>query len=398
VKQLNELFSSELRNRLIALRRDLHRHPELSLKEERTAQRLYDELALLQPDELKRVAGTGVIARFKGRDSRAPVIAVRGDIDALPIQEETGLDFASVNPGVMHACGHDVHATWAVGAAHLLKAAPPAGDVVVLLQPAEEHGDGAVLMIDAGALKGVDAIVGGHVDRRFPVGEVLADAGPVNAAADIFEITLIGSGAHGARPHEGADPIVAAASLVGELQTIVSRRLNPATPAVVTVGTIQAGAAANVIPDRCVLSGTLRSFDVATRDLLHAEVKRIAEAVAAVHRVKADVKLERGSPPVVNQPEQAAWARDAVSRLLGDKALASLGFLNMGGEDFAYYLEKIPGCFIRVGARETGGATIPAHSPKFYAADDAIFVGAAVLAETARVAGEAMSRTRTTRG
>jgi hippurate hydrolase len=390
-KNLDGLFPAELRDRLLALRHDLHRHPELSLKEERTATRLHQELASLQPAELKRVAGTGVVARFKGRDPKAPVIAVRGDIDALPIQEETGLDYASQSPGVMHACGHDVHATWAVGAAHLLHRHPPAGDVVILLQPAEEHGDGALLMIKAGALKGVDAIVGGHVDRRFSVGQVQADAGPVNAAADIFEITLIGTGAHGARPHEAADPIVGAAALVSELQTIVSRRVNPASPAVVTVGTVHAGTAANVIPDRATLTGTLRSFDAAVRNLLHAEVRRIADSVAAVHRLRAEITLELGTPPVINQPEAAGWARAAVSRLLGDSALASLGFLNMGGEDFAYYLEKIPGCFIRVGARENGGETIPAHSPKFYAADDTIFVGAAVLAETVREASTALS-------
>ncbi len=393
MKSIHTLFPDGLRDRLLTLRRDLHRHPELSLKEERTGQRLHDELAQLNPAVLKRV-GTGVIARFKGTDPKAPVIAIRGDIDALPIQEETGLDYASQNPGVMHACGHDVHATWAVGAAHLLTRQPPPGDVVIVLQPAEEEGDGALLMIEGGALEGVDAIVGGHVDRRFPVGEVLADAGPVNAAADIFTITLIGAGAHGARPHEAADPIVAAASLVGELQTIVSRRLNPATPAVVTVGTIHAGTAANVIPDRCVLTGTLRSFDPATRDLLHAEVKRIADAAAVLHRLKAEVKLERGSPPVVNQVGPATWARSAVAKLLGDKALASLGFLNMGGEDFAYYLEKVPGCFVRIGAREPGGESIPAHSPRFYAADDAIFVGAAVLAETARVAASELAKAR----
>jgi hippurate hydrolase len=185
---------------------------------------------------------------------------------------------------------------------------------------------------------------------------------------------------------------VAAAALVEALQTIVSRRLNPATPAVVTVGTIHAGNAPNVIPDRCTLSGTLRSFDPATRDLLHAEVKRLADAVAAVHRLRAEVKLERGSPAVVNHPEQAAWARTAVAHLLGEQALASLGFLNMGGEDFAYYLERVPGCFIRIGARENGGAMIPAHSPRFYAADEAIFVGAAILAETARVAAAALAK------
>src|SRR5688572_26542170 len=157
---LDHLFSPDLRKRLLDLRRELHRHPELSLKEEKTAQRLHDELATLKPATLTRLAGTGVLARFKGKDSRAPVVAVRGDIDALPIQEATGLDYASQVPGVMHACGHDVHATWAVGAAHLLAANPPAGDVVILLQPGEEEGEGALRMIEAGALTDVDAVVG----------------------------------------------------------------------------------------------------------------------------------------------------------------------------------------------------------------------------------------------
>lgn len=389
---LDSLFSNDLRARLLALRRDLHRHPELSLKEERTAQRLHDELATLHPASLKRVAGTGVVARFKGKDSRAPVVAVRGDIDALPIQENTGLDFASQVPGVMHACGHDVHATWAVGAAHLLAANPPAGDVVILLQPGEEEGEGAQKMIEAGALTGVDAVVGGHVDRRFAVGQVLAEEGPVNAAADMFEIELVGTGSHGARPHEGTDPIVGMGSLIGELQTIVSRRLNPSTPGVVSVGQVRAGSAPNVIPDRAFLSGTIRSFDPDTRDLLHNEVKRLAESVAAVHRLKAQVTIEKGSPPVVNKEKPVGWARQAVTSLLGKSALAQLGFLNMGGEDFAYYLEKVPGCFLRIGAREDGGEIIPAHSSKFYAHDGAIFVGAAVLAETARIAAAELKR------
>jgi hippurate hydrolase len=241
-------------------------------------------------------------------------------------------------------------------------------------------------MIAAGALEGVDAIVGGHVDRRFEVGQVLAETGPVNAAADTFEITLHGVGSHAARPHEAADPIVGMASLIGELQTIVSRRVNPATPAVVSVGRARAGTADNIIPDRAVIGGTIRSFDPATRELLHREVRHMAEAVAALHRLRAQVTIEKGSPAVVNQPGPTAWARTAVSRLLGEGALTQLGFLNMGGEDFACYLEKVPGCFIRVGARERGGDVIPAHSPRFYAHDDAIFVGAAVLAETARVA------------
>ncbi|MSR07840.1 MAG: amidohydrolase [Gemmatimonadetes bacterium] len=389
---LDSLFSPELRKRLLALRRDLHRNPELSMKEEKTAQRLHDELASLKPASLERVAGTGVVARFKGKDPKAPVVAVRGDIDALPIQEATGLDYSSQVPGVMHACGHDVHATWAVGAAHLLAANPPAGDVVILLQPAEEEGEGAAKMIEAGALKGVHAVVGGHVDRRFLVGQVLAEVGPVNAAADMFEIELVGVGSHGARPHEGADPIVGMGSLIGELQTIISRRLNPSVAAVVSIGEARAGSAPNVIPDRAFISGTIRSFDPESRELLHHEVKRIAESVALVHRLTANVKLEKGSPPVVNQEKSVDWARKAVTSLLGGAALAQLGFLNMGGEDFAYYLEKVPGCFIRVGAREKGGEVIPAHSSRFYADDGAIFVGAAVLAETARNAAKELAR------
>ena len=393
MKAVEELFPQSLRRTLVELRRTLHRYPELSGKEERTAAALHAALARIEPApaRLERVAGTGVVARIPGRDgSRAPV-AVRGDIDALPISESTGLSFASEHPGVMHACGHDVHATWAVGAAHLLAARPAAGDVLILLQPAEETGRGANAVLESGALDGVAAIFGAHVDRRFAVGEVVAQEGPLAAAADTFEIELVGSGAHGARPHEAADPIVGAAALIGALQTIVARRVNPAYPAVVSVGSVRAGSAPNVIPDRATLTGTLRATDPDTRRLLVEEVRRIAEATAAVHRLKAKVSIELGPPPLVNPPEPAGWARRAATAVLGDAGVVPLGFVNMGGEDFAAYLERIPGCFLRIGAREPGGEPIPAHSPRFYAAEESIFVGAAVLAETARVASEAVS-------
>ncbi len=387
-----DLIPGDLRGTLTALRRDLHRHPELSGEEHRTAERLEAALAALRPAELRRVAGTGVVARIPGRDPHGPVVAVRGDVDALPIQEATGLDFASEVAGVMHACGHDVHAAWAVGAAHLLAADPAAGDVLVVLQPAEEVGRGAAMVLESGALDGVLAIFGAHVDRRFAVGEVVAQAGPLAAAADVFEIELVGRGAHGARPHEAADTVVAAAALVGALQTIVSRRLDPARPGVVSVGTIHGGTAANVIPERVTLSGTLRAIDAETRDLLLDEVRRIAEGVAALHRVEARVGLELGPPPLVNPPEGAAWAREAGRRVLGEAALVPLGSLNLAGEDFACYLERMPGCFLRIGAREPGGEAIPAHSPRFHAAEESLFVGAAVLAECARVASAALRR------
>jgi amidohydrolase len=384
-------FPSALSARLVSLRRDIHQHPELSFHESETANRLVAALRELGVDDVRIVARTGVIARVPGRRRNAPVVALRGDIDALPIQEATGLPFASEVPGVMHACGHDVHATWAVAAAALLVAAPAAGDVIIVLQPAEETGKGALSILETGALDKVAAIFGGHVDRRFPVGQVVADEGPLAASADMFEIEFIGGGAHGARPHEARDPIVAAASVVTALQTIVARRLNPATPGVVSVGSIHAGTAPNVIPERAQLTGTVRAVDPVSRELMLSEVKRISETVASGLGVEARVTLDLGTPPIVNPPGATAWARTAASTVLGAENVVPLGFLNMAGEDFAHYMERVPGCFLRVGAREPDGPVIPAHAPKFYAAEESIFVGAAVLAECARVASQALS-------
>lgn len=392
-QELKKLFPKEVQESLIRLRRHLHQNPELSFKEERTSQKLYEELAQLNPVELIRVAGTGVVARIKGRNPGGLTVAVRGDIDALPIQEATGLEFASQNDGVMHACGHDVHATWAVGAAHLLAKDPAAGDVLIILQPAEEIAKGAKAILDTGILDKVSAIFGAHVDRRFEVGQVVADEGAVAAAADMFEIELVGKGAHGARPQEGNDPVVGMAALISTLQTIVSRRLDPGKAGVITVGTVRAGSAPNIIPETAMLMGTIRSFDPETRNLLHSEVKNIANSIAETFRLKCNIKSEYGTPPINNPAEPISWARQAVSALLGKEALVPLDMLNMGGEDFACYMKKIPGCFIRIGAREPGGEIIPAHSSKFHAAEESIFVGAAVLAETARVASTALSRT-----
>ncbi|HEY6207481.1 MAG TPA: M20 family metallopeptidase [Gemmatimonadales bacterium] len=391
---LDALFPESLRRTLVELRRDLHEHPELSGREERTAEVLHAGLGALKPIRLERVAGTGLVARLRGQDSGLAPVAVRGDTDALPITENTGLPFASRTAGVMHACGHDVHAAWAVGAAYLLTARPAPGDVLIVLQPAEETGRGALGVLESGALDGVAAIFGAHVDRRFTVGQIVAQAGPLAASADSFEIALIGGGGHGARPHEAADLIVGVGALIGALQTIVSRRLNPAAPAVVSIGSVHAGSAPNVLPDRATLAGTLRAVDSDTRQLLVHEVRRIAESLAAVYGLRCEVSVELGPPPIVNPPEPVEWARRAAAALLGEEAIVPLGSLNMGGEDFASYLERIPGCFLRIGAREPGGEPIAAHSPRFYAAEESIFVGAAVLAETARVASAAVSGER----
>jgi hippurate hydrolase len=310
----------------------------------------------------------------------------------LPITEATGVSFASEVPGRMHACGHDVHASWAVGAAALLAAAPAAGDVLVLLQPAEEVAGGAVAVMESGALAGAGAVFGGHVDLRFEVGQAVAQAGPLAASADTFRIELRGGGAHGARPHEGRDPVVGGAAVVTALQTIVSRRLPPGTPAVVTVGAFHAGTAPNVIPESAELRGTLRALDSEVRGTLQREVEAIARAVAAAHGLEAAIEVLEGGPPLVNPERGAAWARQAAARVLGEEALRPMGITNLGGEDFAIYLQHMPGCFLRIGARRAGDPVVPAHSPRFLPADEAVPAGAAVLAECARVASADLAR------
>jgi amidohydrolase len=384
-------FSDADRAALIALRRDLHRHPELSWKETATQARLEAALRAFGISDIRRVAETGLVARIRGTGTAATV-AVRGDIDALPIAEATGLEFASVNAGVMHACGHDVHASWAVGAARLLALAPAPGDVLVVLQPAEELGEGAAAILESGALDGVGAIFGGHVDRRFEVGQVVAQAGPLAASSDTFHITLTGQGGHGARPHLANDPIVAAAALILDLQTLVSRRLDPGTAGVLTVGSIHGGNAPNVIPGTVELAGTVRTMNVTTRELLLSELSRRAQSVAETHLLRATVRVTEGTPPLENSPRAAEWAAMGARAVLGADSVVPLGFTNMASEDFAFYSARIPACFLRIGAREPGGDMRDVHTPTFAPAEECLFVGAAVLAEAARVASRELSR------
>ncbi len=386
-----ERFPPALRERLVALRRSLHRHPELSGAERRTQRELRTALEAAAPAELREVAGTGLVARIAGSEPDVPPVAVRGDIDALPITEATGLPYASEETGVMHACGHDVHATWAVAAAHLLSARPAAGDVLVVLQPAEERALGARAVLESGALDGAAVIFGGHVDREYPVGAVVVHEGPIAASADFFAVRLRGAGGHGARPHQTRDPIAAAAALVTVLYATVPRRLDPDRPAVLTVGSLHAGEAANVIPDRAELRGTIRATLPEVREMVIGELRRLAEAVAGAHGVDAEVVVEPAVPPLLNAPRPAAWARAAALDVLGPEGVVPLAAANLAGEDFAIYLERMAGCFLRIGAREPGGEFVPAHSPRFYAAEEALFVGAAVLAEAARRASAALA-------
>lgn len=383
-------FSAAERALLIELRRALHQRPELSWQETQTQARLREALVAVGISDVRATAGTGLVARIPGQRAGGPVVALRGDIDALPITEETGLPFSSLHPGVMHACGHDMHATWAVGAGMLLAKQPAVGEVRILLQPAEELGEGAPRVLADGALDGVAAIFGAHVDWRFTVGEVVATAGPLAASTDTFSVSFRGKGGHGARPQDTRDPIVGLAAFIGAVQTIVSRRLDPALPGVVTVGSVQAGAAANVIPETAQCSGTIRATTPETRALLCAEVERRAHAVAAVHDLAATVTITQGTPPLMNGARAASWAQAAAAALLGESALRTLPVANMGGEDFAFYTDRIEGCFMRVGTWRPGRSRDGVHTPRFDPDEDALFIAAAVLAESARVASAAL--------
>lgn len=373
--------------RMVALRRDLHRRPELSGNEAETARRIASELDRVGIDYRTGVGGHGIVADVPGR-GEGPTIAIRADIDALPISEETGLSFSSEFDGVMHACGHDGHTAMLVGAAELLLAEPAPGPTRLVFQPAEERGKGARSMVEDGALEGVSAIFAGHLDRHYPPGTVAISDGPVNAASDAFFITIRGQEGHGARPHESIDAVVVGSLLVTALQTIVSREVDPAHPSVVSVGRFDAGTAANVIAGSARLEGTIRSQEPDVRAHLSRSVERIALAIGQLHDADVDVRIVEGNPPVINAPEMAALARRAAENWAGIERVVPLRTVNMGSEDFGYYLEHVPGCYIRYGGRVPGREGYPAHSSRFDFDERALATGAGWMAAMARLAGE----------
>jgi hippurate hydrolase len=318
-----------------------------------------------------------------------PRLILRADIDALPIQEETGLEFASIHDGVMHACGHDGHTAMLLGTAELLcrdnfLSCP----VRLIFQPAEEKGEGALAMIEAGVLDGAAMIFGGHLDRHYEAGSIVVSEGSVNASSDSFRIQIVGQGAHGARPHESIDAVVVGSLMVMALQTIVSREVDPAHPSVVSVGLFHAGTAPNVIAGQAMLEGTVRAQDQTIRNHLNAAIKRIAESIGQLHGAKVGVTNKRGTPPVTNSPDMTALAREAASRSVGEANVLPLKLANMGAEDFSYYLEKIPGAYVRFGGQVPGREGFPAHSSKFDFDEEALAVGATYYYNLVKVAGQ----------
>jgi hippurate hydrolase len=380
---------------LIELRRSLHRIPELAFQEEKTAQRILEELRALDIPAMYGGRGTGVIARLRGRATSAPVIALRAEMDALPGGETTGLPFSSEHPGCVHSCGHDAHMAMVLGAARLLaQAGPPEGDVVLLFQPAEERGVGSRAMIQAGALAGADAIFAGHVTHHYGTGRIMVTDGAVTAQFDRFLLRVQGKAGHGARPHEAVDAVIVAGFLITALWTLVPREIDPLHPAVVTIGRVQAGTAANVIADEALLEGTIRTTEAATRACVHRGIRRMAEAAGMLHNAKVAVEIVEGSPPVVNTAREAAICRRAAESVVGARDVVAQEHPSMGSDDFALYLGEVPGCYVRFGACKEGWAYVPLHSPGFTVDEDVLAVGASFFAEVVREAQRTLPRRR----
>ena len=388
---MGQAVESAVVERMVAIRRDLHQNPELSWQEHRTAERISSTLHELGIPH-RRLMGTGIVADLPGTDA-LPAVALRADIDALPIQEETGLPFASANDGVMHACGHDGHASILLGAAELLaREGDLPASVRLIFQPAEEKGAGAKALMEAGVLDNVAIAFAGHLDRHFSTGTLVVTDGAVSASTDHFKIRVTGRGGHAARPHETIDAVVVGSLIVTAIQTIVSREIDPTHPSIVTVGRFEAGKVPNVIAGQAELEGTIRAQDREVREHLKQSIRRVAESIGQLHRAGLEVEIADGTPPVFNTPEATALARQAAIEVVGEDNVRTLGRANMGGEDFAYYLEEIPGCYIRFGALPPGGRGFAAHSSRFDFDEAALPIGAAWMARVARRAGAALAK------
>ncbi|RKN86660.1 amidohydrolase [Paenibacillus ginsengarvi] len=370
---------------MVTWRRHLHRHPELSYEERHTSVFVAERLNEWGATVRTNVGGYGVEGTIQG-SLPGPVVALRADMDALPIQDEKNCEYASTVPGVMHACGHDGHTAALLAVAKLLAdhRESLAGTVKLLFQPAEELSPGgAAPMIADGVLNGVDAVYGVHLWTPFPSGSVYSAPGPIMAAADEFTIRITGRGGHGGLPHETVDSIVVGAHLVVNMQSIVSRSIDPTQPCVVSVGKFIAGNGFNVIAETCYINGTVRSFDVTVRDRIVERLQQICVQTGEMFGADIQLDYKPGYPPVINdEAETERFFRVAGSLFGADKTRRSP--LIMAGEDFAYYLNRVPGCFMFVGAgNKEAGITAPHHHPKFDIDESSMLQAAVLLASMA---------------
>ena len=376
--------AQKIKDQLIAWRRDFHMHPELGFEEKRTAKTVAEALQEMGIPAKTEVGITGVVG-YIGEGK--PVVGIRADMDALPLQEENDVPYASQNPGIMHACGHDAHTAILLGVGRILsemKARPP-GEIRLLFQPCEEDWDeelksGATRMIEDGALEGLDAVIALHVDNQTDTGHIDVKEGFSSAAVDSFHATITGQGGHGAYPHDTIDPIFIAAQVINAVHGIRARRINPIRSAVVSFGAINAGHTTNVIPEKVEFQGTLRSFDEETREQLVEELEK-AFAVSRAFGGDYTLNIEKGFPGMYNDPGVVETIRQVAGEMLGEEALKATD-AEMGAEDFSYMQQIAPGAMFSLGVK-IDDTPRPAHSPTFDINEDGLPIGAAILAETA---------------
>ena len=371
---------------MVALRREIHRFPELAFEEEKTAAIIARELEQLGIPVAYEGVGGGVVGRLTG-DPGGPVVALRAEMDALPQIEQTGLPFASQISGKMHACGHDAHIAMVLGAAHMLADKPPPGTVLFVFQPAEESGGGSRVVMSSGQIGDARAIFALHVSQQYKTGRIMIRDGNVTAQSDRFRIEVVGKGGHGARPHEAIDAVVVISFLVNAMQLLVSRLTDPLHPAVVTVGRVRAGTAANIIAGTGEMIGTIRTTQPKTREHIIQGLERMIRAVEDLHEATIQFEVTEGYPPVVNTAPETEIARAAAAAVVGRRHVIRDEFPSMGSEDFSYYLRQMPGCYARLGVR--GPDMEPPdflHSPTFDIDESALGIGAAYFNRVAREA------------
>jgi amidohydrolase/hippurate hydrolase len=365
----------------------IHQNPELSMAEFKTADYLEKILReTTKVDQIKRVGQTGLWVELRGAAAgpgKDTIVALRGDMDALPIQEQNDLPYRSQVPGVMHACGHDVHTTSLLGAVRVLEHYRDQipGRVWFFFQPGEETLQGAVSFLRDPAIDftKIKTIAGIHVTSSEEAGKVALKEGPMLAGANTLKFVITGAGAHAASPHKGRDPITAAAALILQLQTLVSRELNPVEPGVLSLCLIRGGNKDNIIASEVVIEGTLRTLSKETRDYFFDAINRVCQGVALSMRVSVDLKIADGSPPLINDETAFNTAASALKKIVGPDNLVFAKAPDMGGEDFTFYLEKVPGVFILIGARSKGGKMTGMHTAEFYTDEDALRTGTLAL-------------------
>lgn len=377
---------------LIAMRRDLHEHPELAFEEVRTSSIVTERLRAIGLEVQTGLAKTGVVGLLQGEATTSghlPIktLAIRADMDALPIHEQNEVDYRSHIDGKMHACGHDGHTSILLTVADILSKhrSEFKGSIKFIFQPAEESVGGAKPMVEQGVMKGVDGLIGLHLMSTMPVGYVGVRAGSVYASADKFTLTVRGKGGHAAMPNGAVDPIVISAYIISALQTLISRETSPFSPAVITIGIIQAGTAFNIIPETATLHGTMRAYTPMHRIYLSRRITEIANGIATSMGGSCDVDLVDGCPPCINDPAMTEVVYRAAVETVGEKFVdTGENVMTTGSDDMSYFLQSVSGCYFIVGAQnKEKGAYYPHHHPHFNVDEDALPIGVEVLTRTA---------------